>query len=341
MPYQNPNAPLLEGFGNLGAALMLAPRMADRNKQSELDRAERAKREDDALARSLRGELIAKERHDADMKSAMDRHAADIKNTNEQKGFDRQLQRELYGQKAKTAAATAANSVIPASLLGDIRKNEGGRFPAAMIERGYHPTNMHPISADNPYQIPIPAAEQADDAAFIREHAASSLPPGVTPDDPHGNPLEMALMGEQSSAITPDDPHGDPSTMGIPSIAPPDAPPEPDLLGNAIRGNEAPAPEAPPAPAPMPTAQRKPTYPQPATGAPRAEPVSKKGRDAARAEAANPNTPAPDPAYVKTLVSLSSTDPVKLKSLLVELKNRNLSEYQAVAKALREHANAQ
>jgi hypothetical protein len=328
MPYQNPNAPLLEGFGNLGAALMLAPRMAAKNKQSELDRADRAKREDDALARSLRGELAATERHNADMKNA-----------NEQRGFDRQLQRELYGQKAEAATAKAANSVIPASLLGDVRKNEGGRFPAAMIERGYHPLNMHPISADNPYQIPIPAAEQADDAAFLREHASSSLPAGVTPDDPHGMPSERMPAG-----ITPDDPHGDPSTIGLPALSPPeDDMNERDLLGNAIHGNpqgDEPAPVAAPI-AKTPPVASKPVYPQPTAGAPRLEPVSKKGRDAARMEAANPNTPAPDPAYVKTLVGLSTTDPTKLKSLLIELKNRNLSEYQAVAKALREHANAE
>ena len=343
MPYQNPNAPLFEGFGNLAAALMLAPRMAAKNRQSELDRDDRAEREDDALARSLRGELAATERRKADMENA-----------NEQKGLDRDLQRELYGKKQDAAATARAQAFAPQYVLKSLENqypDTKERF-AKTFEAGINPNNLRMTGPGNDI---LPEADPMSPNAW--QHADPGMPDGITPDDPHGSvpapaappampdlPLREALhiggkgARGQAPVITPDDPHGDPSTMGVPSLSPPDEPPqEPDLLGNAIYGNEAPVPEE----MPVPVAPRKAAYPQPAAGAPRLEPVSKKGRDAARTEAANPNTPAPDPAYVKTLVGLSSTNPVKLKSLLVELKNRNLSEYQAVAKALRENANAE
>jgi hypothetical protein len=56
----NKYAPLLDGFDNLASALMLAPKMAKANRIADEDRADRKKREEQALARAL----LLDQRHD-------------------------------------------------------------------------------------------------------------------------------------------------------------------------------------------------------------------------------------------------------------------------------------
>ncbi len=130
MPIPAINRPLTEGFGDLAAALMLAPRMARRNKLQEDELKARDERERRAISTAL-----MRDRNQQDARS-------------KERAEDRDLQRELAGLRSSTAAAKLDAGTIPSTILADIRKQVPvSEQESAIGAAGYSPETYRRLPA--------------------------------------------------------------------------------------------------------------------------------------------------------------------------------------------------